>query len=283
MNKNFIRIIPRLDIKNGQLIKGINLEGLRVLGDPNNFSKKYYETGADEICYVDNVATLYGTINLLKFVKQTSKDVYIPLTVGGGIRSIKNIEEMLKNGADKVGLNSAGIIRPKFIREASRNFGSSTITVMIETVKYENKYKIVYSNGRDLVNKNPVDWAKQVEDLGAGEITLTSVNHEGIKEGFDLEITEKISKAVKIPVLAHGGAGNYQNVFDVIKNSNISGVIISSMFHYSNCFDFNFKKKEKKELGNFDFINNKKNKLKKIYSIDGLKKFLKMKKVDVRL
>ena len=280
MNKNFIRIIPRLDIKNGQLIKGINLEGLRVLGDPNDFSKKYFKTGADEICYVDNVATLYGTINLLKFVKDTCRDVYIPLTVGGGIRSIKNIENMLKSGADKVGLNSAAILRPKFINEASRSFGSSTITVMIETVKYENKYKIVYSNGRDYVNKDPIDWAKQVEDLGAGEINLTSVNQEGIRQGFDIAITEKISNAVNIPVLAHGGAGNYDHVYDVIKNTNISGVIIASLFHYSYCFKF---KNIKKKLGNFDFINNKKNKPQKIYSIDGLKKFLKSKKINVRI
>ena len=280
MNKNFIRIIPRLDIKNGQLIKGINLEGLRVLGDPNDFSKKYFKTGADEICYVDNVATLYGTINLLKFVKNTCRDVYIPLTVGGGIRSIKNIEDMLKSGADKVGLNSAAILRPKFINEASRSFGSSTITVMIETVKYENKYKIVYSNGRDYMDKDPIDWAKQVEDLGAGEINLTSVNQEGIREGFDIAITEKISNAVSIPVLAHGGAGNYNHVYDVIKNTNISGVIIDSLFNYSYCFKF---KNIKKKLGNFDFINNKKNEPQKIYSIDGLKKFLKSKKINVRI
>ena len=139
-NKNFIRIIPKLDIKNGMLIKGINLEGLRVLGDPFNFAKYYYENHADEICYIDNVATLYGTNNLSSFISQTAKNIFIPISVGGGIRKIQDIERIFKAGADKVCINSAVIDNPKFLHQASRIFGSANITVVIEYVKIDNKY-----------------------------------------------------------------------------------------------------------------------------------------------
>ena len=170
MKKKIIRIIPKLDIKNGNLIKGINLEGLRVLGNPIHFAENYYNQGADEIMYLDNVATLYGTNNLTKFVKNTAKKIFIPLTVGGGIRSLKEIEQMLKNGADKISINSAAIDNLNLIKEASKVFGSSTIVSNVECVKINNKYLISKSNGRDLVNKDPYDWSRKLEDSGLGEI-----------------------------------------------------------------------------------------------------------------
>lgn len=254
MNKNNIRIIPKLDIKNGTLIKGIGLEGLRVLGDPYDFAKKYYEDGADEILYMDNVATLYGTNNLTKFVKKTAKDIFIPLTVGGGIKNLKNIEKLLINGADKVSINSEFVVNKKFIKEAVKNFGSSTIVATIELNKIKNKYFITTSNGRDLHEKNPVQWAKELEDTGIGEIILTSVNNEGLKSGFDIPITKKISEIVKVPVIAHGGCGNIDHIINLIKKTNVTGVALASILHYAS-----IKKKQKNfnlKTGNTNFLQN---------------------------
>lgn len=254
MNKNNIRIIPKLDIKNGTLIKGIGLEGLRVLGDPYDFAKKYYEDGADEILYMDNVATLYGTNNLTKFVKKTAKDIFIPLTVGGGIKNLKNIEKLLINGADKVSINSEFVVNKKFIKEAIKNFGSSTIVATIELNKIKNKYFITTSNGRDLYEKNPVQWAKELEDTGVGEIILTSVNNEGLRSGFDIPITKKISEIVKVPVIAHGGCGNIDHIINLIKKTNVTGVALASILHYAS-----IKKKQKNfnlKTGNTNFLQN---------------------------
>ena len=254
MNKNNIRIIPKLDIKNGTLIKGIGLEGLRVLGDPYDFAKKYYEDGADEILYMDNVATLYGTNNLTKFVKKTAKVIFIPLTVGGGIKNLKNIEKLLVNGADKVSINSEFVVNKKFIEEAVKNFGSSTIVATIESNKIKNEYFITTSNGRDLYKKNPVQWAKELEDTGVGEIILTSVNNEGLKSGFDVPIIKKISEIVKIPVIAHGGCGNIDHIINLIKKTNVTGVALASILHYAS-----IKKKPNTfnlKTGNTNFLQN---------------------------
>ena len=169
-NKNFIRIIPKLDIKNGMLIKGINLEGLRVLGDPFNFARYYYENLADEICYIDNVATLYGTNNLSNFISDTAKNIFIPISVGGGIKTIDDVKRIFNAGADKICINSAAIEKPKFISKIARIFGSANITIIIEYIKIDNKYFITKSTGRDTVRIDPIKWAKIVEKEGAGEI-----------------------------------------------------------------------------------------------------------------
>ena len=279
MNKKFIRIIPKLDIKNGLLIKSINLEGLRILGDPYNFANNYYKNGADEIYYVDNVASLYGTNNLIKFILKTAKNLFIPLSVGGGIRSIKDIENFLKSGADKVCINSAAIDNINFIKEASRIFGSSTITCIVESLHYDKKYFITKENGRELINLNPVDWSKRLEDAGAGEIFLTSVNREGLNKGFDININKKVSESVKIPVIAHGGASCEKDVYKVIKETNISGVSISGLFHYDVCSLFPFKKLK---IGNADFLRKQKKKQSKNI-IKKLKNYLHEKGVLVRL
>ena len=276
--KKVIRIIPKLDIKNGNLIKGINLEGLRVLGDPISFAKNYYNQGADEIIYLDNVATLYGTNNLTKFVRNTAKKIFIPLTVGGGIKNLNDIEQMLKNGADKISINSAAIDNIQLIRKASKVFGSSTIVSNIECIKIKDKYYISKSNGRDLVNIDPVVWAKKLEDYGIGEIILTSVNSEGLQKGFDIELTKKVSNKVKVPIVAHGGAGNFQHVLDVIKKTNVSGVSISSLFHYDIFMNFSYKRKK---IGNFYFLENSK-KNKSLNNLKRLKLFLKKENISVR-
>jgi cyclase len=279
MNKNFIRIIPKLDIKNNNLIKGVNLEGLRALGDPYDFAQVYSQHGADEICYIDNVATLYGTNNLTKFVSKTAMNLRIPLSVGGGIRSIDDISKMLHAGADKVAINSVLVDDINFLKKAIKIFGSSTITVIVECIKIKNRYFISKSNGRDLVNENPLDWCKKLEDLGAGELFITSVNHEGLKNGFDIPLIKKISKKSSIPIIAHGGAGNFEHIWDVIRQTNISGVSIAGFFHYN--YLNNFKIKKNNMIGNFNFVSTEANK-KKTNLIKNLKKFLKKRKINVR-
>ena len=276
--KKKIRIIPRLEIKNGSLIKGINLEGLRVLGDPFEFAKTYYNQGADEIVYTDVVASLYGTNNISKFIKRTAGDLFIPLTVGGGIKSLHDIEIMLNNGADKVCLNSSAIENIKLIKEASKTFGSSTIVSNIEAIQIGKKYFISKSNGRDLINTSPFDWAKKLEDFGIGEILIISVNKEGLKSGFDIYLTKKISSILKIPVIACGGAGDFDHIYDVIKQTNISGVSMSSILHYNNILPFKFKNQD---IGNFHYLQNIK-KYKKKNIIKKLKIFLTNKGVNVR-
>ena len=198
--QNF-RIIPRLDIKNGLLIKGINLEGLRILGDPLDFAKQYYLDGADEICYVDIVSSLYGTKNISKFIEKTAQSNFIPLIVGGGIKNIKDIEEMLRSGADKICLNSALIENIKLLKLASKKFGSSTITAIVEISKIKEKLFITSNNGRELHYINPLEWIKKLQDQGAGEIIVTSVTDEGLNNGFNLKILHDLSKVLKIPFL----------------------------------------------------------------------------------
>jgi len=279
MNKNPIRIIPFLDIKNGLLIKGINLEGLRVLGKASNFSDHYYKNGADEICYIDNVATLYGTNNLSKFISETANNIFIPLSVGGGIKTLEDIKKMLSAGADRVCINSAAIDNINFLKQASRIFGSANITIIIQSIKINKKYYISKSSGRDLIKINSIDWAQKVQDYGAGEIILTSVNNEGLKKGFDLELISKVSEKVNIPVIAHGGAGSFEDIYKVIKYTNISGVGLASILHYE---ALNYFPKLKPKVGNINFLQNFNKVKKKKNLISEIKNYLKSKKVKIR-
>ena len=277
--KKPIRIIPILDIKNGLLIKGINFEGLRVLGNAKDFAKLYFSHGADEICYQDSVATLYGTNNLIKFVNQSAKHVFVPLSVGGGIRSISDATSMFKAGADKVLVNSAVIDKIQFLKKTSKIFGSSNITVIIQAVKIGKKYYICKSNGRDIVKVDPVDWAQKVEDFGAGEIIITSVNNEGLKRGFDISLTKKIVEKVSIPVIAHGGAGNLNHIYDVIRHAKVSGVGLASMLHYE---AIKYLPKVKTRIGNTYFLDNIKKISKEKNTIKKIKNFLKKKNIKIR-
>ena len=251
----YIRIIPRLDIKGPNLVKGINLEGLRVLGNPEKFAKFYYEQGADELIYQDTVASLYQRNSLIDIITKTAKDIFIPITVGGGIRSLDDIKTVLRAGADKVSINTAAIQNPKFISEASYIFGSSTIVVAIEAIKQpDNSYLAYTDNGREYTGVDVLSWAKNVEELGAGEILLTAIDQEGTGSGFDFSLVKMITDIVKIPVICHGGASKISHIVDVIKNSNSDAVAISSMIHYSVLKNNNQIFSKNNDEGNTEFL-----------------------------
>ena len=252
-----IRVIPRLDIKGPNLVKGIHLEGLRVLGLPEEFAKYYYENGADELIYQDTVASLYGRNSLNEIITRTAKNIFIPLTVGGGIRNINDINDVLRSGADKVSINTAAINEPDLIRNASKVFGSSTIVVSIETIKSnDGNYYTYTDNGREYTGINALDWAKRVQDLGAGEILLTSIDMEGTGQGFDNDIIKLISESIEIPVIAHGGAGKISHISSTLDNSFPDAIALSSLLHYSLLDNLKLMNKNKFLEGNLDFLEN---------------------------
>lgn len=228
-----MRVIPRLDIKGPNLVKGIHLEGLRVLGRPEVFAQVYYEQGADELLYMDVVASLYGRNNILDIVERTSNEVAIPLTVGGGLRTLDDIKAVLRAGADKVSLNTAAVRRPEFIREASRRFGSSTIVVAVESIKTApDRYEVFTDNGREHTGLEAVEWATRAAELGAGELLVTSIDREGTGEGFDAVLTRRIATRVGIPVIACGGAGKPGHLVDIVRDGAADAVCLASMLHY---------------------------------------------------
>lgn len=236
------------------MVKGIHLEGLRVLGRPEQFARYYYEAGADELMYMDVVASLYDRNSLHDIISLTAREIFIPLTVGGGLRTIDDIKSVLKAGADKVSLNTAAIKNPQIIREASRVFGSSTIVVTIEAIKQpDGSYLAYIDNGRQHTGVNVAEWAKKVEELGAGEIVITSVDCEGTGLGFDIELTQAISRMVSIPVIAHGGAGNLEHLKQVILEGEADAVAVSSILHYD-FIKHNPVKVESGEEGNVEFL-----------------------------
>lgn len=228
-----VRIIPRLDIKGPNLVKGIHLEGLRVLGRPESFARHYYECGADELMYMDVVASLYERNSLKEIISRTAREAFIPLNVGGGIRTLEDIKEVLRAGADKVSLNTGAIRNPRFIKEASRKFGSSTIVVSIEAIRQPDGSYLAYTdNGREYCGIEVLGWAKKVEELGAGEIVLTSIDKEGTGTGFDIGLTRMVSEAVSIPVIACGGAGKPDDIVRVILEGKADAVAVASVLHY---------------------------------------------------
>jgi cyclase len=227
-----LRVIPRLDIKAPNLVKGIRLEGLRVIGDPADHAQRYFEQGADELMYQDIVASLYGRNSLTDLVRKTAERIFIPLTVGGGIRSVTDIQALLRAGADKVCLNTAAVARPEFITEAASTFGSQCVVIAIETIRQPNgSWKAFTDNGREHTGLDAYDWARKAVDLGAGELLLTSVDREGTKKGFDLEFIKRLATTVGVPVVAHGGAGSAAHVAEVA-NLGVDGVAIASVLHY---------------------------------------------------
>ncbi len=229
----FVRVIPRLDIKGPNLVKGIHLEGLRVLGRPEDFAETYYDQGADELLYMDVVASLYGRNNILDIVERTSRRIAIPLTVGGGLRTLDDIRSVLRAGADKVSLNTAAVRRPEFVREASRRFGSSTVVVSVEALQVSpGRYEAFTDNGREATGVDACEWAVRAAELGAGELLVTSIDREGTGQGFDLELTRRVATSVGIPVIACGGAGRSGHLAEVIQQGRADAVCVASVLHY---------------------------------------------------
>jgi len=207
---------------------------LRVLGKPEDFAQLYYEQGADELIYQDTVASLYQRNNLTEIVTRTAENIFIPLTVGGGIRTLDDINNVLRAGADKVSINTAVINNPDFINQASRAFGSSTIVVAIEAIRQPDGNYLAYTdNGREYTGVEVLAWAREAEERGAGEILLTSIDREGTGDGFDQNLIKIVSDEITIPIIAHGGAANVSHVVDAIISAGADAVAVASMFHYS--------------------------------------------------
>lgn len=233
--KKKIRLIARLDVKDVNLVKGIQLEGLRKLGDPNAFARRYYEQGIDELLYIDIVASLYNRNNLSDIVKKTSENVFIPVTVGGGLRSVDDVRHILSMGADKAAINTAAIKRPELITEVAEAFGSQCMVLSIQAKRsrtQEGKWEAYYDNGRQHSGLDVIEWAKRGEALGAGEILLMSVDNEGLQQGCDLELIEAVTSAVHIPVICGGGVGCADDILDAAR-AGADAVACAAVLHYN--------------------------------------------------
>ncbi len=232
------RIIPCLDVKDGRVVKGINFVNLRDAGDPVEVARLYDEEGADELTFLDITASHEDRDIIFDVVKRTSEQVFMPLTVGGGIRNLDDIRNLLKAGADKVSINSAAVNDPSFINSASKRFGSQCIVVAIDVKRdsgsqeSKSKWGVYINGGRIPVDLDALEWAKEVEQRGAGEILLTSMDCDGTKDGFDLELTSLVSDSLEIPVIASGGAGNMDHFVDVFSNGKADAALAASVFHY---------------------------------------------------
>lgn len=235
MKDKLLRIIARLDIKGSNLVKGIHLEGLRVIGNPNKFAKEYYSQGIDEIFYHDCVASLYGRKSSLELIKIASSNIFVPFTVGGGISSVEDANDIFRSGADKISINSAAISRPLLIREIADFFGSQSLVLSVEAKKISNNYWEAYTeNGRERTGKNVNDWIREAIDLGIGEILITSIDKEGTGTGCDLELLKTISSYSKIPIIASGGIGKPDDFIKAITIGGADAVAIAHMLHYKN-------------------------------------------------
>lgn len=229
-----MRVIGRLDIKNNHVIKGIQLEGLRKVGEPVELALRYYAQGVDELVLMDAVASLYGRNNLFHIIEKACREVFVPITIGGGIRSLEDINDALKAGADKVAINTQGIRTPKLISDAVVDYGSQCIVGSIEAKQKGASWEAYIENGREETNLDAVHWAKQLEELGVGEIMITSIDHDGMKQGFDIDLIERINNAVNVPVVASGGLGAAGHLQDLaIRCEDLSGILAGSALHYN--------------------------------------------------
>jgi cyclase len=248
------RVIPCLDMKKGRVVKGVKFKNLKDAGDPAEIAAVYDKEGADEIVFLDINASHEGRDILIEAVKRTAERIFMPLTVGGGIGGPGNIEKLLKAGADKVSINTYAVMNPIFIKEAADRFGSQCIVVAIDAKRMaQGRWEVYTHGGRKPSGKDVIEWARQVADLGAGEILLTSMDCDGTKNGYDIALTRSVAEAVNIPVIASGGAGNLQHLCDAIKDGLADAVLAASIFHFRE------------------------------YTIGEAKKFLKNKGVDVRI
>lgn len=227
------RLIARLDVKGPNLIKGVQLEGLRVIGDPQEYAKKYYEQGADEIIYLDIVASLYGRNSLVEIVSHTAEHVFVPITAGGGIRSIDDVRQLLRAGADKIAINTAAVKNPELIKQIAETFGSQCMVLSIEAKKIaEGKWEAYIESGREHSYRDVKEWAAEAVELGAGEILLTSIDKEGTAKGFDYDLVKTVTDIVNVPVIASGGMGKPKDLVNVAKESNADAIAFAHVLHY---------------------------------------------------
>lgn len=227
-----VRLIARLDIKGPNLIKGVHLEGLRVLGSPYDFARRYYEQGVDEIIYIDIVASLYGRSKLTDIVRSAAHDVFVPITVGGGIREVNDVHELLRAGADKIAINTAAVRRPALVTEIARRFGSQCVVLSIEAKQQSAGHWEVFTDcGRERSGIDVLDWAKRGVELGIGEILLTSIDREGTRKGFDIALTRAVTDAVNVPVIASGGYGVPSDLTTVVE-AGAAAVAVADALHF---------------------------------------------------
>lgn len=228
-----MRIIARVDVKNGYVIKGIHLEGLRKLGDPKDFLKKYYEQGVDEIILMDAVASLYDRNNLFDLLETACEEIFIPVTIGGGLRTLSDVRRALLSGADKVAINTAAVKSPQFISEVAESYGSQCIVASIEAKKIStNKWEAYIDNGREKTGLDVIEWAQKLQALGAGEIMITSIDQEGTKNGFDIQLVKAVNDRVTIPVIASGGMGALSHISELCAETKPSAIACASVLHY---------------------------------------------------
>lgn len=228
-----IRVMARLDIKGPNLIKGVHLEGLRVVGNPIAYASTYYLEGIDEILFMDSVASLYGRNHLAEIIGLTANDVFVPITVGGGIRSAQDAKDVLKAGADKIAINSAAVARPALIKEIAEDFGSQATVLSVEAKKNEqDSWEVYTDNGREKSGLLVFDWVEEAASLGAGEILVTSVDREGTGKGFDIELMRQISTKVTVPIIASGGMGTISDIHDLTTKTEISAIAVANCLHY---------------------------------------------------
>jgi len=225
------RIIPCLDIKDGRTVKGVNFVGIKDAGDPIDLAKIYAQQGADELVFLDITATIEKRVTLIELVKRVAKEINIPFTVGGGINSLEDAARLIKAGADKISINSSAVKNPDLIKEIADKFGSQCVVVAIDTKFVDDEWVVFVRGGRTITPLRTLDWAKQVSDLGAGEILLTSMNNDGTKDGFAVDITSQVNESVNIPIIASGGAGSKEHFLELF-NTKISAGLAASIFHY---------------------------------------------------
>lgn len=227
------RLIARIDIKGPNLIKSVQLEGLRKLGDPQEFAERYYKQGVDELLYIDIVASLYGRSKLTEIVRRAAQNIFVPMTVGGGVRTLDDVRDLLRSGADKVAVNTAAVARPELIRDVSNKFGSQCMVLSIEAKqKSPGKWEVYTDCGRERSGMNVVDWAQKAIDLGAGELLVTSIDQEGTRNGYDVGLVTAISKVSSVPVIASGGYGQPDHIKQIV-SAGADAIAVADALHYN--------------------------------------------------
>ena len=227
------RLIARLDIKGPNLIKGVHLEGLRVIGNPQDYAYRYYQQGADELIYMDTVASLYGRNHLAEIIKEAVKNIFVPITVGGGIRSVADVAVVLRSGADKVAINTAAVTKPQLITQIADTFGNQCMVLSVEAQQRSSLgWEVLTENGRERSGRDVVEWVAEAVDRGAGEILLTSVDREGTRKGFDVDLLRAVSQSVTVPVIASGGMGRPEDAIDAVISGGADAVAMADILHY---------------------------------------------------